>query len=147
MKQIKIIFALVILSFGLNGQLRNCEYFRELKPAPETGFYDIKIGSAILDRGLDRFSQYREGFYRFYQLNEKDTIEIPYLVGTSRLDIYERKSFKDLKIIDKSYVTGKFSFATLIVDSNFIYSTVYLNFSEPSFFKDVTLEGSNDNKN
>ena len=96
------------------------------------------MGSAILDR---------EGFYRFYQLNEKDTIEIPYLISSSRLDIYDRKSFKDLKIIDKSYETGKFSYATLVVDTNLIYTAVYLNFSELSFFKDVTLEGSNDNKN
>ncbi|MBP7810366.1 MAG: DUF3999 family protein [Bacteroidia bacterium] len=138
MKQIKIVFALFILSFGMNAQLSSYDYFRELKPVTENGYYQIKIGSSVLDR---------QGYYRVYELSAKDTLEVPHVIGSNNWDVYDRKYFKDLKIIDKSYESGKYSYATLVVDTNLIYTSVYLNFSSSSFFKDVTLEGSSDNKN
>ncbi len=137
MKQIKIVFALLILSSGMNAQLNTFDYFRELKPVQENGYYQIKIGSNILDR---------EGYYRVYEISSKDTLEVPHVTGSNNWDIYDRKYFKDLKIIDKSYEANKYSYATLVLDTNLIYTSVYLNFNSADFFKDVTLEGSNDNK-
>ena len=138
MKKIKILFALFILSNGSNAQLSSYDYFRELKPVSENGFYQVKVGSSILDR---------DGYFRVYNLNEKDTIETPYVISSSNWDNYDRKYFKDLKVIDKSYEAGKYSYATLVVDTNLVYSSVYLDFNSSGFFKDVTVEGSSDNKN
>jgi hypothetical protein len=137
MKQIKIVFALLVLSFGMNAQLSSYEYFREIKPVANNGYYQLKIGSSVLDR---------QGYYRVYELSGKDTLEVPHVTSSSNWDVYDRKYFKDLKIIDKSYESGKCSCATLVVDTNLIYTSVYLNFSSSDFFKDATLEGSSDNK-
>lgn len=137
MKQIKIISALFLFSFGLNAQLKSYEYFRELKPVTETGYYQIKIGSAILDR---------EGYHRVYEITEKDTLEVAYVTEQYDWNFHDRSFFKDLKIIDKSYEQGKYSYVTLVLDTNIIYTTLYLNFGASEFFKDITLEGSQDNK-
>lgn len=137
MKSIKLIPALLALTVALKAQLNSYDNYREVSPVSETGYYQIKIGSAVLDR---------EGYYRVYEVNEKDSIEIPHVVNSGNRDIYEARSFADFKIIDKSYEPGKFSYATLVLDTNLIYSSVYLNFDSENFFKDVTLEGSNDNK-
>lgn len=137
MKQFKIILALLVLSIGGSAQLNTFDYFREVKPVRETGYYEVKIGSSILDR---------PGYYRVYELNEKDTIEVPYVTEQYDWSFHERKFFKDLKIIDKSYEAEKYSYVTLVLDTNIIYNTVYLSFGTYEFFKDVTLEGSQDNK-
>lgn len=137
MKQFKIVSALLFLSLGMKSQLNSYDYFRELKPVTEPGYYQIRIGSSILDR---------EGNYRVYKIGEKDTIEIPYVTERYDWSFQNKKHFKDLEIIDKSYETNKYSYATLVIDTNLTYSSVYLNFSGGEFFKDVILEGSQDNK-
>lgn len=121
----------------MNAQLKTFDYFREIKPVTETGYYQIKIGSSILDR---------EGYYRVYDVNKMDTLEVPYVTEQYDWSFHEQKFFKDLKIIDKSYEQGKYSYVTLVIDTNIIYNTVYLSFGTHEFFKDVTLEGSQDNK-
>jgi hypothetical protein len=137
MKAIKLIPALLALTIALKAQLNSYEYFREIKPVTEAGYYQLKIGSSVLDRN---------GYYRVYEVNDKDSIEVPHVVNSANWDVYENKYFADLKIIDKSYESGKFSYATLVLDTNLIYNSVYLNFDSGNFFKDVTLEGSHDNR-
>lgn len=138
MKRFRIIFALLILNTAIHAQLNTFDYFREIKPVTATGYYQIKIGSSILDR---------PGYYRVYEVNAKDTIEVPYVTEQYDWTFHDRSFFKDLKIIDKSYEQGKYSYVTLVIDTNIIYSTLYLNFGATEFFKDITLEGSQDNKN
>lgn len=137
MKQFKIVLVLLSLAFVANAQLNTYDYFREVKPVTETGYYQVNIGSVILDR---------QGYYRVYEINEKDTLEVPYVMEQYDWSFHERKFFKDLKIIDKSYDAEKYSYVTLVLDTNIIYNTVYLSFGAHEFFKDVTLEGSQDNK-
>src|ERR1700756_587197 len=99
MKQFKLIFVLAILSVGMKAQLRTYDYFRELKPVNENAYYKIKIGSNILDR---------EGYYRVYEIDPKDTIEVPYVTEQYDWTFRDQKFYKELKIIDKTYETGKF---------------------------------------
>ncbi len=138
MKQFKIVFALLVLSFGANAQLKTFDYYRELKSVAENGYYKIKLGSSILDR---------EGYYRVYEINEKDTVEVPYVTEQYDWSFHDHSYYKDLAMIDKSYETGKHSYVTLVLDTNIIYNSVYLGFGDLEFFKDITLEGSQDNKN
>lgn len=128
---------LFAISIKTNAQYVTYDYSREVKPVNETGFYKIKIGSAVIDR---------TGHYRVFEMNEKDTLEVPYVIEEYDNSTYDKNSFRYLNIIDKSFIANKTSYTTLIVDSGVTYSSVYLNFSAPEFFKDVTLEGSNDNK-
>ncbi len=137
MKKIKILITLLSFSLGINAQLKTYDYFREIKTVSEEAYYQLKIGSAVLDR---------QGCYRVYEINEKDTSEVPYIAGEKFYDTYDKSYFKSLNIIDKSYEAGKASYATLVIDTNLIYNTLYLSFNSSDFFKNVTLEGSNDNK-
>jgi hypothetical protein len=137
MNPIKLVPALLALTLALKGQFNSYDYCREIKPVNESGYYQIKLGSSVLDR---------DGYYRVYEVNDKDSIEVPHVVNSNKWDIYTDRSFTNLRIIDKSYESGKFSYATLVLDTNIIYNSVYLNFDPGNFFKDVTLEGSNDNK-
>ncbi len=136
MKQFKIALVFLCLTFGAKAQLNTYDYFRELQAVKEDGFYQLKVGASVLDR---------DGFFRIYQLNEKDTVEIQH-VSSANWDIYDRSYFKDLKVIDKAYESGKHSYATVVVDTNLIYTSLYLHFGSTEFYKEITLEGSNDNK-
>jgi len=81
-----------------------------------------------------------------YEVNDKDTLEVPYIASSYNWDIYDRAYFKGLRIIDKSYDKENYSYATLVNDTNIIYNSVYLNFNSSDFFKEISLEGSDDNK-
>jgi hypothetical protein len=134
MKLLRVLF--FILPITLSAQLRSYSYYRELKPVDKTDFYEIKIGSGIIDR---------EGHYRIYEMG-KDTVEVPYIKEDQVFYSYDSRYFKNLKIIDEGFEKDKFSYATLVLDTNLIYNSVYLNVQGNEFFKDVTVEGSDDNK-
>jgi hypothetical protein len=127
----------VSLAFLVRGQLSSYSYYRELTPVSETAFYNLNISSSILDR---------PGNFRIYKLSDKDTIEVPHVSGSRFFEVYDQKYLKPLRIIDKSFEPGKNSYATLIVDTGITYNSIYVNFNASEFFKDVTVEGSNDNK-
>lgn len=133
----KLLIALITFSLVASAQLKSYDYFRELKAVGEDAYYELKIGSNVLDR---------PGYYRVYEINAKDTSEVPYIASEKFYDTYDKSYFKSLNIIDKSYENGKATYATVVIDTNLIYNTLYLSFSSSDFFKDVTLEGSADNK-
>ena len=135
MKILRILF--FVLPISLSAQLKTYNYYRELKPVAKNDFYEIRIGSGIIDR---------EGHYRVYEIG-KDTLEVPYVKEDQVFYSYDSRFFKTLKIIDESFNKDKFSYATLVLDTNLIYNSVYLNVKGDEFFKDVTVEGSDDNKN
>jgi hypothetical protein len=135
MKKLIAVF-FIFSAFVSSAQLKSYSYYRELKPVNEKAYYEMSVNSLILDR---------PGSYRVYELG-KDTMEVPYITGSSFYDAYDKTYFRNLRIIDKSYESGKFSYATLILDTNIIYNSLYLNFAASEFFKDVTLEGSDNNK-
>lgn len=141
MKQILkncLVLNLAVLSFYAKSQFVSYDYMREIKPVNETGFYKIKIGSGVIDRA---------GHYRVFEFTDKDTLEVPFVIEEYDNSTYDKNYFKYLSIIDKSFIANKSSYATLVVDSGITYNSIYLNFAAPQFFKDVTLEGSDDNRN
>lgn len=138
MKKINVLFSFILLTCVTKSQLNTFDYFREIDQVKESGFYKMKIGSAIIDR---------PGHYRIFEIGEKDSLEVPHIVEEYDNSTYDKSFFRYLNIIDKSYNAGKNSYATLVIDSGVHYNSVYLNFNAPEFFKDVTLEGSDDNKN
>lgn len=121
----------------VSAQLRSYSYFRELKPVAKNDLYEVKIGSGIIDR---------EGHYRIYEVNAKDTVELPYIKEDQVFYSYDNRYFKTVKIINESFEKDKCSYATLVLDTNLVYNSVYLNTAGTDFFKDVTIEGSDDNK-
>ncbi len=124
-------------SLAMFPQLKSYDFYRELKPVDKPGFYEIKIGSSVIDR---------EGFYRVYELGSKDTTEIAHVKEDQVFYSYDRRSFKELKMIDESFEKDKFSYVTLVLDTDLVYNSVYLNLEGNDFFKDVSVEGSSDNK-
>ena len=125
MKKIKLLITLLSFSFALNAQLKTYDYYRELKAVGEDAYYQLKIGSSVLDRS---------GSYRVYEITAKDTSEVPYIAGEKFYDTYDKSYFKSLNVIDKSYENGKASYATLVIDTNLIYNTLYLSFNSSNFF-------------
>lgn len=136
MKKVIVLIS-VLFAFRVSAQLNTYDYYREIKPVSENGFYKLKIGSGVIDR---------PGHYRVFEIG-KDTLEVPHIIEEYDNSTYDKSYFRYLNIVDKSYIANKSSYATLVVDSGLTYSSVYLNFSAPEFFKNVTLEGSDDNKN
>ncbi|MBN8694138.1 MAG: hypothetical protein J0L69_13170 [Bacteroidetes bacterium] len=136
MKKVIVLIS-VLFAFRISAQLNTYDYYREIKPVSENGFYKLKIGSGVIDR---------PGHYRVFEIG-KDTLEVPHIIEEYDNSTYDKSYFRYLNIVDKSYIANKSSYATLVVDSGLTYSSVYLNFSAPEFFKNVTLEGSDDNKN
>jgi hypothetical protein len=137
MKISKLVILFVCLASLVKGQLSSYSYYRELKPVTGNAFYNLNISSSVLDR---------PGSFRIYKLNGNDTIEVPYVSGSRFFDVYDQKYLKPLRVIDKSFEPGKASYATLVIDTNITYNSVYVNFNALDFFKDITVEGSNDNK-
>lgn len=135
--KIKLLVLLSVFIAIANAQYLTYEYARAIKPVSENGFYKLKINSGVIDRS---------GHFRVYEFGEKDTMEVPYVLEEYDNSTYDRSYFKYLNIIDKSYLSGKASYATLVMDSGLTYNSLYLNYSSPEFFKNVTIEGSDNNK-
>lgn len=138
MKKYYLFLYLNLVALLSEAQLSTFDYYREINPVTKSGFYKMKIGSAIIDR---------PGYYRIFEVNDQDTMEVPHIAEEYDNSTYDKSFFRYLNIIDKSYTQNNKSFATLIIDSGLHYNSVYLNFNAPEFFKNVTLEGSDDNKN
>ncbi|MGZ4037417.1 MAG: DUF3999 family protein, partial [Bacteroidia bacterium] len=137
MRKLKLAIAFMACALAMQAQLSSYSFYRELKPVEKAGFYEVRIGSSVLDR---------PGFYRVYELNAKDTIEIAHVKEDQVFYAYDNRYFKQVKIIDESFVKDKCSYATLVLDTDMVYNSVYLNLEGKDFFKDVTVEGSADNK-
>jgi hypothetical protein len=137
MKKIKWIFAFLGFSLVMQSQLKSYSFYRGLKPVEKAGFYEIKIGSSIIDR---------DGFYRVYQIGTNDTVEVAHVKEDQVFYSYDSHYFKQVKIIDESFEKDKCSFATLVLDTDMIYNSAYLNLTGNDFFKDVSVEGSDNNK-
>jgi hypothetical protein len=132
-----ILFTWLLYIFSASySQLSGYSYYREIKPVSNTAFYDLKINSAILDR---------PGSFRVYKA--EDTTEVPYILASKFYYDFADRYMRPLQIVDESYESGKYSYATLLIDTNLTYNSVYLHFNSPEYFKDVTVEGSSDNKN
>lgn len=137
MKKLSFLLLLSCAWIASVAQLRSYSYYRIVKPVEWTGFYELKIGSSIIDR---------EGYYRVYELSGKDTTEAAYVKEDQVFYSYDNHYFRKVKIIDESFVKDKYSYATLVLDTDMIYNSVYLNLTGHDFFKDVSVEGSSDNK-
>lgn len=138
MRKTVVALLFCLLAISAFAQYKSYDYSREIKPVQETGFYKLKIGSSVIDR---------PGHYRIFELGEKDTLEVPYIIEEYDNSTYDKSFFRYLNIIDKSFKANQTSYATLVIDSGLIYNSLYLNYNSPEFFKNVTIEGSDDNKN
>lgn len=131
-----ILIVCCTISAFASAQFSLYDYYREIKPVPENGYYKLKIGSAIIDR---------PGHYRIFELG-KDTIAVPHIIEEYDNSTYDKSFFKYLNIIDKSFIANRASYATLVLDSGITYNALYINYNTPEFFKNISIEGSDDNK-
>lgn len=131
-------FAGLLLPTLLGAQAGGYRYSRMLSPVDCTDYYKLRINSDILYKARP------SGVVRVYELKEKDTVEVPYLLY-DRPEDGKHECVKALKLINTSFIKDKASYYTCVIDTPGFYSMLTFNISDEVYDKDLSLEGSDDN--
>lgn len=134
-----LIHAGLLLPALLPAQAGSYAWSRMLSPVDSTAYYKLRIGSDILYKARP------SGVVRVYELNEKDTAEVPYLLHET-FEASVLKCASPVKLINASFVKGKASYYTCVVDTPEVYSSLTFDIGDGAYDKDLMLEGSDDNK-
>jgi hypothetical protein len=132
-------FILFVIHFTVSlAQTPGFEYRRELPSVQTEDWYAITLPAEIFRRLNPDYSD-----LRLYQLNDKDTMEIPYLLKVRNDDVSE--GVVSLPVLNKSTKDGKL-FLTFQLNKNQLANYLDLDFEEKNFNGYAKLEGSNDQK-
>jgi len=135
----KVITLLSLLPFSLFGQMESYTWAGKLGKAEKEGYHAVVLPPVITGRSISSLSD-----LRLYQLNEKDTLEIPYLFQWNG-DKSEQAEITFERIND-SYNEKCCSYLTLKFDKQKVIDAIRLEVSESNFDKSIKIEGSADNK-
>lgn len=134
-----LILAGLLLPALLPAQAGSYTWSRMLGQVDSTAYYKLRISSDILYKARP------SGVVRVYELREKDTVEVPYLLHET-FEASVLKCASSVKLINTSFVKGKASYYTCVIDTPQIYSSLTFNIGDEVYDKDLMLEGSDDNK-
>lgn len=132
-----LLAGLLAISALAQAQLRQYSYMRPVDPVPATAYYKLPVNSDIL------YAAKTTASLRVFSLGPKDTLEVPYVLHDAWVG--ESCSY-EFRLINSSYVKGDASYYTLVADSALIYSNIAFSVEENEYDKDISLEGSFDNK-
>ncbi|PZR27625.1 MAG: hypothetical protein DI538_25490, partial [Azospira oryzae] len=135
-KHLMICFLFVQVSLSL--AQTSFHYKRKLAPIEKEGWYSVVLP-------VDLFQHITNGYsdIRIIQVNEKDSVEIPYLLRIKNDEISE--GFIDLPVINQSKKDGKL-YLTFKLNKGQEVNYIDLQFAEENYNGYVQLEGSNDQK-
>jgi len=136
-RPLNLFAGLLALSASVHAQLGHYSYMRPVDPVPATAYYRLPVNSDILYAAKSTAS------LRVFSLGTKDTVEVPYVLHDAWVD---KTCAYQFRIINSSYVKGEASYYTLVADSSLIYSSITFSVDENEYDKDISLEGSFDNK-
>ncbi len=135
-KHLMICFLFVQVSLSL--AQTSFHYKRKLAPIEKEGWYSVVLP-------VDLFQHITNGYsdIRIIQINEKDSVEIPYLLRIKNDEISE--GFIDLPVINQSKKDEKL-YLTFKLNKGQEVNYIDLQFAEENYNGYVQLEGSNDQK-
>ncbi len=113
-------------------------YKRKLAPVEKEGWYSVVLPADLFQHLTNSYSD-----VRMLQVNEKDSVEIPYLLRIKNDEISE--GFIDLEVLNKSKKDGKL-YLTFKLNKGQEVNYLDLKFEEENYNGYVKLEGSNDQK-
>lgn len=139
--RLKYLWALaaLLLPALLPAQVRGYGYSRSFSPVDSTGYYKVRISSDVLHKS--RPSE----VMRVYELKEKDTLEVPYLLYEP-FEASASGCLQPVKLINTSFIKGKASYYTCVIDTPGPYSSLTFDIGNAAYDKDLSLEGSDDHK-
>jgi Protein of unknown function (DUF3999) len=129
---------LLFISACCLGQASKFNYRRKLSPITKEGWHSISLPSEIFKQINSAYTD-----VRLYQIDETDTLEVPYLMKVQTDEVNEATI--SLPVLNKSTKDGKL-FLTFRLNQNQSVNYLDLRFEEDNFNGYVKIEGSNDQK-
>ncbi len=139
MKHINIFFTFLFFSFYSFSQINSYTFKRKLDSVGVDGYYSIPLSPEITSKSKSSLND-----LRLYQIRENDTIEVPYLINYKGDKVENKESFFEL--INTVSNLKCCSFVTLKMNKRRIINTIYFDIEQSNFDKNITVEGSNNNK-
>jgi hypothetical protein len=137
--KIKLTLALLLVTVFSYAQPGNYKYKRKLDSVTTEGYYFIPLSPEVVSKSKSRLDD-----IRLYQITDTDTIEIPYLIE-KKGDRVEAKELK-FDLINSASNLKCCSFITLKMNKKQLVNTIHIDVDESNFDKQLTIEGSSNNK-
>ena len=131
-----IIFLSAITSIA---QIDSYSFKRKLNKVDKENYYTLLVSPEVIARSKSNLSD-----IRIYNIAEKDTTEIPYLMNWMGSNIKEVSV--PFELINDTYNEKCCSYVTLKFPKKQSINQIKLNVSDSNFDKSLKIEGSNDNK-
>ena len=128
-----------IFAFSSFAQIENYSFKRQLNKVDKENYYTLLLSPEVVAKSKSDLSD-----IRIYDILEKDTSEIPYLMNWMGSNIKEMSI--PFELINDSYNEKCCSYATLKFPKKQAINQIKLNVSDSNFDKSLKIEGSNDNK-
>ena len=142
--KIKSIFSLIFLGISALGIAQKNDFLfkRAIKPNSATEWNKIEIPLPMYEKLNQNFSD-----IRIYQLSEKDSMEVPYLLSKTQFTSLENETteYIGFKILNQTKTADGYYF-TLESPITADIEEIDLHFSNQNFDWKITLEGSHDQK-
>ena len=139
MRSLFTILSLTLATVVSNGQIENYTYKRAINKVAAENYYTIKLLPEILSQSKSNLAD-----IRLFNIMEKDTTEIPYMLNWMGATVKEVSI--PFELINDTYNEKCCSYLTLKFNRKQTINQIKLNVIEPNFDKSLKIEGSNDGK-
>lgn len=121
------------------GQIENYSFKRQINKIEKENYYTLLLSPEVIARSKSNLSD-----IRIYNIADKDTTEVPYLLNWMGSNIKEVSI--PFELINDTYNEKCCSYVTLKFPKKQSINQIKLNVSDSNFDKSLKIEGSNDNK-
>lgn len=139
MKKLFLNSCLLLYVCSSIAQIENYSFKRQLNKVEKENYYTISLSPEVIARSKSNLSD-----IRIFNILEKDTIEVPYLMNWLGSNIKEISI--PFELINNTYNEKCCSYLTLKFSKKQSVNQIKLNVSDSNFDKSLKIEGSNDNK-
>jgi len=135
-KLLATFIVVVVFSYAQPGHYK---YKRKLDSVKTEAYYFIPLSPDVVSKSQSNLND-----IRLYQITETDTLEIPYIIE-KKGDRVEAKELK-FDLINSVSNLKCCSFITLKMNKKQVVNTIHIDVDENNFDKQLTIEGSSNNK-
>lgn len=128
-----------LMPISVIAQIEGYSFKRQLNKIEKENYYTLLLSPEVIARSKSNLSD-----IRIYNIADKDTSEVPYLMNWMGSNIKEVSI--PFELINDTYNEKCCSYVTLKFPKKQTINQIKLNVSDSNFDKSLKIEGSNDNK-
>lgn len=139
MKKFLLNCCILLSATSALAQIEGYSFKRQLNKVEKENYYTLLLSPEVIARSKSNLSD-----IRIYNIADKDTAEVPYLMNWMGSNIKEVSI--PFELINDTYNEKCCSYVTLKFPKKQAINQIKLNVSDSNFDKSLQIEGSNDNK-